>query len=109
MLLLVGLDGASPELVERLAAQGRLPTLRGLMRHGVYGRLQSSVNCSPISAWSSLLTGVNPGKHGVWSLNTIIPGTYDFAPPRPYVAGADAVATAHRARPPAPARVGGYR
>lgn len=81
MLLLVGLDGASPELVERLAAQGRLPTLRGLMRHGVYGRLQSSVNCSPISAWSSLLTGVNPGKHGVWSLNTIIPGTYDFAPP----------------------------
>ncbi len=81
MLLLIGLDGATPEIIERLAARGRLPTLRALMRHGVYGRLGSSPNVNPISAWSSLLTGVNPGMHGLWGLSNMIPGTYDYQAP----------------------------
>ncbi|HUS81156.1 MAG TPA: alkaline phosphatase family protein [Armatimonadota bacterium] len=81
MLLIIGLDGASPEIVERLAAQGHLPTLRALMRHGVYGRLRSSPNCSPISAWASLLTGVNAGKHAAWGLSNLVSGSYDHRPP----------------------------
>ena len=76
MLLLIGVDGATPELVERLTSTGQMPTLRSLMRHGVYGRLQSSVNCDPCSAWSSLLTGVGPGKHGVWGLRNLTPDSY---------------------------------
>ncbi len=64
-----------------MTAQGRLPALRALMRHGVYSRLKSSANANPISAWSSLLTGVNPGMHGMWGLNNLIPGTYEFQPP----------------------------
>jgi predicted AlkP superfamily phosphohydrolase/phosphomutase len=80
MLLLIGIDGASPELVERLTSRGRLPTLRALMRHGVYGRLESSPNCNPVSAWASLLTGTNPGKHAAWGLLNIVPGSYDWEP-----------------------------
>ncbi len=76
MLLLIGIDGATPELIERLSAAGQMPTLRALMRHGVHGRLESSVNCDPCSAWSNLLTGVNPGKHGVWSLRNLMPDSY---------------------------------
>ncbi len=76
MLLLIGIDGATPQLVERLTSTGRMPNLRALMRHGVYGRLESSPNCSPASAWASVLTGVNPGKHSVWGLQNLVPGSY---------------------------------
>ncbi len=80
MILLIGIDGASPEIIERLAARGRLPALRVMMRLGAYGRLASSANCSPISAWASVLTGVNPGKHGAWDLFNMAPGSYDWQP-----------------------------
>jgi predicted AlkP superfamily phosphohydrolase/phosphomutase len=81
MLLLIGVDGATPELIERLTSTGQMPTLRSLMRHGVYGRLQSSVNADPCSAWPSLLTGVNPGKHGVWGTRNHVPESYQWRPP----------------------------
>ncbi|MEA3401990.1 MAG: alkaline phosphatase family protein [Armatimonadota bacterium] len=77
---MIGIDGAAPDMVERLTSTDRMPTLRMLMRHGVYGRLESSANCSPASAWSSVLTGVNPGKHGVWDLQMLVPGTYEWQP-----------------------------
>jgi predicted AlkP superfamily phosphohydrolase/phosphomutase len=80
MLLLIGVDGATPELIERLTSTGQMPALRSLMRHGVYGRLESSANCDPCSAWSSLLTGVNPGKHGVWGLRNLKPDSYQWRP-----------------------------
>ncbi|MFO8080688.1 MAG: alkaline phosphatase family protein [Armatimonadota bacterium] len=80
MLLLIGVDGATPELIERLTSTGHMPNLRALMRHGIYGRLQSSVNCDPCSAWSSILTGVEPGKHGVWGLRNLRPESYQWRP-----------------------------
>ena len=80
MLLLISVDGASPEIIERLTSRGRLPALRAMMRLGAYGRLASSANCNPISAWASALTGVNPGKHGAWDLFSIVPGSYDWQP-----------------------------
>ncbi len=78
MLLVVSIDGATPELVERLTSTGQMPALRSLMRHGVYGRLQSAANTDPICAWSSVLTGVNPGKHGVWALHNLVPKSYQW-------------------------------
>jgi predicted AlkP superfamily phosphohydrolase/phosphomutase len=80
MLLLIGVDGATPELIERLTSTGHMPNLRALMRHGVYGRLASSVNCDPCSAWSSILTGVGSGKHGVWGMRNLTPESYQWRP-----------------------------
>lgn len=80
MLLLIGIDGATPDLVERLTSTGQMPNLRALMRHGVYGHLQSSANLDPCCAWSSLLTGVNPGKHGVWGMQNLMPESYQWHP-----------------------------
>lgn len=80
MLLVIGIDGANPDLIERFTATGHMPTLRALRRYGVYGRLTSSPNCHPISAWASFLTGVNPGIHGLWDLRTLIPDSYEWQP-----------------------------
>lgn len=63
---IIALDGASPELVERWTASGDLPSLAALRERGVFGPLPSVVPPVTGAAWGSFLTGVNPGRHGVF-------------------------------------------
>jgi len=64
-VLVVGLDGASPDLLFGLAESGALPTLNGIMQGGAYGTLQSTIPPITCPAWVSSITGVNIGKHGI--------------------------------------------
>ena len=65
-IVIVGLDGFDPAHYRRLAAEGRLPNLGKLETDGAFSELLSS--CPPISpvAWSSFMTGCNPGKHNIF-------------------------------------------
>jgi len=74
----IGLDGATLNLVRPWAEQGHLPTLGRLMSEGVYGELESVVPPVSAPAWSTFATGRNPGSHGVYGFRTRIPGTYDL-------------------------------
>jgi len=76
-LIIVGLDGMSPRLIEQWASDGHLPTFARLMTEGAFGLLQSTGEFSSPQAWPSFMTGVNPGKHGVLSFMVRIPGSYD--------------------------------
>src|SRR5690349_2759521 len=69
-VLVLGLDGADPELVERLLAEGRLPTLARLRRDGAYGPLRSTIPAVTPTAWSSFLTGLNPAGHGIFNFSS---------------------------------------
>ncbi len=64
-VLLVGIDGASPRVVERLAAEGRLPNLSRLAREGVHGHLRADPPLWSPRIWSSIATGKSPEKHGI--------------------------------------------
>ncbi len=64
-LLVVGWDGADPDIVDALCSCGKLPHLQSLRRRGVWGRLTSTYPPSSLPAWTSVLTGVGPGEHGV--------------------------------------------
>lgn len=64
--LVIGLDGASLDLIERWTAAGQLPHLAQLMQRGVYGELRSVMPVLSSAAWVSFMTGMNPGKHGVY-------------------------------------------
>jgi len=75
-LLVIGLDGATLDLVAPWAAAGKLPVLEGLMRRGACGRLRSTTPPATFPAWTSLTTGVNPGRHGVLDFTERVPGTY---------------------------------
>jgi len=75
-LLIVGLDGATFDLIEPWAAAGELPNLARLMRDGAWGRLRSTVPPVTFPAWTSFMTGVNPGQHGVFDFTRRIPGAY---------------------------------
>jgi predicted AlkP superfamily phosphohydrolase/phosphomutase len=75
-LVVVGLDGATLDLVEPWVADGTLPTLARLLERGAWGRLRSTVPAATFPAWTSLVTGVNPGRHGVLDFTERVPGTY---------------------------------
>jgi predicted AlkP superfamily phosphohydrolase/phosphomutase len=66
-VLLVGIDGASPRLVEPLLAAGRLPNLARIAREGVWGRLQSHLPLASPLVWNTIATGKHPAKHGIRS------------------------------------------
>ncbi|MEN3335876.1 MAG: hypothetical protein V7641_5241 [Blastocatellia bacterium] len=65
-ILIIGLDAATMELIEPWAAAGHLPALARLMHEGASGRLISTPNMHSASAWTSILTGLNPGRHGLF-------------------------------------------
>jgi predicted AlkP superfamily phosphohydrolase/phosphomutase len=65
-LLLIGLDGATPELALG-AWRTELRTLHMLTDRGVRGRLHSSTPWASLPAWLSLLSGQEPGQLGIYS------------------------------------------
>ena len=79
-VLVIGLDGATFDIIQPLVAAGRLPVLGRLMQEGSYGPLRST--CPPITptAWTSFSTGKNPGNHGIYDFEKIDCGTYEFRP-----------------------------
>ena len=67
--LIVGLDGADLELVYALGRQ-RLPQLFALMDRGVFAHQESVKPAATLPNWTTFLTGVGPGRHGVFDFTT---------------------------------------
>ena len=78
--LLVGWDAACWEYLQPLLEAGRLPTLQKLIQQGASGVLHSTMPPWTPTAWSTLVTGKNPGKHGIFDMLRKKPGGYDFLP-----------------------------
>ena len=76
MLLILGLDGATLDLVEPWTADGTLPNLARLLRQGAWGRLASTMPAATFPSWTTFMTGVNPGRHGVFDFTRRDPGSY---------------------------------
>ena len=64
--LVIGFDGASPQLLFPWARSGKLPVLAELLRTSQFGRLRSTLPPMTLPAWSSFLTGTGPGEHGIF-------------------------------------------
>ncbi|MFQ6053764.1 MAG: alkaline phosphatase family protein, partial [Candidatus Bathyarchaeia archaeon] len=67
-VLLLGLDGATFDIIEPMARSGRLPNLARLISEGSSGVLESTLPPVTLPAWVSMVTGKNPGKLGVFDL-----------------------------------------
>ncbi|GAB3036255.1 alkaline phosphatase family protein [Natronobiforma cellulositropha] len=57
-------------VLEPLFERGEIPTLESLVRSGASGPLESQIPPWTASAWPSIYTGKNPGKHGVFDFLT---------------------------------------
>lgn len=75
-VVILGLDGLDPQLVDQYLEEGLLPNLAKLRDQGTYMRLGTTwPPLSPV-AWSSFSTGSNPGKHNIFDFITRNPADY---------------------------------
>jgi predicted AlkP superfamily phosphohydrolase/phosphomutase len=72
-VLVIGLDGATWDLLTPWIDAGELPRLRSLRDGGVWGTLLSVVPPFSPPAWTSATTGVNPGVHGIFDFYRLDP------------------------------------
>lgn len=72
-VVVLGIDGMDPELAEQYMAEGLLPNFARLKQTGSFRRLGTTVPAESPVAWSSFMTGCNPGKHRI----------FDFLVPNP--------------------------
>jgi len=75
-LLVIGLDGATFDVIQPLIQQGHLPVLARLMAEGASGPLRSTLPPVSAPAWSTFMTGLNPGQHGIFQWRTYDPTKY---------------------------------
>lgn len=64
-LLIIGVDGLEPRLVEEFSQRGLLPTLRQLMLRGSTAKIDCVVGTSSPVVWTTVATGVPPEQHGI--------------------------------------------
>jgi predicted AlkP superfamily phosphohydrolase/phosphomutase len=79
-VLVIGLDGVPLELIRSWAQDGKLPVLKSVMDEGVVGPLRSTIPPISAPAWSSFMTGKNPGKTGIYDFLYRRNGSYGFSP-----------------------------
>jgi predicted AlkP superfamily phosphohydrolase/phosphomutase len=75
-LIVLGLDGLEPTLLERYWAEGACPHLRALRERGGYRLLATTIPAESPVAWSSFITGQNPGRHGIFDFLHRDPSSY---------------------------------
>ncbi len=75
-VVVIGLDGCSPHIMEPMMDEGKLPNFAELRASGAYRRLRTT--CPPLSpvAWSTFATGSNPGRHNIFDFLERNPFTY---------------------------------
>ena len=76
-VLILGLDGATLDLIGPWAEGGKLPELKALMDRGAWGPLESTVPPMTSPAWPSFATGKYPAKHGVFDFVSAHSGSFN--------------------------------
>jgi len=65
-MLVIGLDGATFDVINPLMEQGWMPNVKKLIQEGASGRLQSTMPPVTGPAWLAMATGLTPGKTGIY-------------------------------------------
>jgi predicted AlkP superfamily phosphohydrolase/phosphomutase len=77
-VLVLGLDGATLDIIRPMVKEGRLPAFARIMREGAHGPLESVASQRSAAAWTSFMTGTNPGRHGIYEFYDYLPETYNL-------------------------------
>ena len=65
-VIVLGFDGLDYGLTRDLIARGRLPNFAKLAQSGTFAALETSIPPQSPVAWSSFITGLDPGGHGIF-------------------------------------------
>jgi len=76
--IIVGLDGVPFGMMRDLAESGVMPKTAGLLSKGVFRKMLSSIPEVSSVAWSSIITGKNPGEHHIFGFMDLLPYSYQM-------------------------------
>ena len=65
-VIVLGIDGMDPVLLRKFVQKGEMPTFKKLFEKGYFGPLQTTMPPQSPVAWSSFISGTNPGGHGIY-------------------------------------------
>jgi predicted AlkP superfamily phosphohydrolase/phosphomutase len=77
--VILGFDGLSPAIAERMMSEGNLPNFSRLRASGSYRHLDTTNPSQSPVAWAGFATGRNPGKNGMFGFIRRDPRTYGLA------------------------------
>lgn len=78
-VIVLGIDGATFDLLLPWVEQGKLPNLQRALQQGSYGVLRSTIPPYSAQAWVSMMTGRQPSKHGIVDFFERQPGQQQHA------------------------------
>lgn len=96
-VVVLGVDALDARLVQQYMDEGRLPNFKKLADEGHYSPLETSYPPMSPAAWSTMTTGLNPGKTGIFGFLKRRDGSYEpelaLASPneRPFAGGSPGV------------------
>ena len=76
-VIIIGLDGATLDLIVPWAREGKLPAFQHIITEGTIGQLRSTIQPLTAPAWISFMTGLNPGNHGIYDFIRRKSNSYD--------------------------------
>lgn len=76
-VIVLGIDGMDPNILQKLMDEGKMPTFAKLAREGTFTRLGTSIPPQSPVAWSDFITGMDPGGHGICDFIHRDPATYE--------------------------------
>jgi predicted AlkP superfamily phosphohydrolase/phosphomutase/tetratricopeptide (TPR) repeat protein len=79
-VIVLGLDGMEPSVVDLLMSEGKLPHFARLRQEGAYGRFLSSPPLLSPVIWTTIATGKTPDQHGIGHFTAIDKATGEELP-----------------------------
>lgn len=65
-LMILGLDGATWTVLGPMMQRGLMPNLKSLVAKSAHGVLRSTVPPVTTAAWTTMMTGCSPARHGIF-------------------------------------------
>lgn len=77
--LIIGIDGVPYSLLNRYTKNDIMPNLNQILNHGLtLHRMNASIPDVSSVSWTSFVTGVNPGEHGIYGFMDLRPDSYSL-------------------------------
>ncbi|MEW6585283.1 MAG: alkaline phosphatase family protein [Nitrospirota bacterium] len=76
--VVLGIDGVPCSLLRSLIGKGIMPNLATLAQDGTLTEMTASIPEVSSTSWTTFMTGVNPGKHGIYGFMDLKPHSYEY-------------------------------
>jgi predicted AlkP superfamily phosphohydrolase/phosphomutase len=77
-VIVIGIDGTPFTFLKKHIEAGDFPVLSGLASQGAFAQMDSVQPCISSVAWSTYMTGKNPGKHGIFGFVDRTPNPFNI-------------------------------